>query len=83
MIFYREKCPDLFWLSALRCGTVWDCLVSDRGVLILQVTAYQVIQSSGATGKMPTQVQFKLSNPSDQAVSPCTSTETVLPEAEA
>ena len=34
----------------------------------LQVTAYQVIQNSGATGKMPTQVQFKISDPGDQAV---------------
>ena len=33
------------------------------------MTAYQVIQGSGATGKMPTQVQFKISNPSDQGVS--------------
>ncbi|CAK0787061.1 hypothetical protein CVIRNUC_010277 [Coccomyxa viridis] len=32
------------------------------------VTAYQVIQNSGATGKMPTQVQFKISDPGDQAI---------------
>ena len=37
--------------------------------MCLQVTAYQVIQNSGATGKMPTQVQFKISDPGDQAVS--------------
>lgn len=42
-----------------------------RGLqVLLQVTAYQVIQASGSTGKMPTQVQFKISNPADQAVSP-------------
>lgn len=35
----------------------------------MQVTAYQVIQAKGATGKMATQVQFKISNPSDQGVS--------------
>ena len=34
----------------------------------MQVTAYQVIQAKGATGKMSTQVQFKISNPSDQSV---------------
>ena len=34
----------------------------------MQVTAYQVIQAKGATGKIPTQVQFKISNPSDQGV---------------
>ncbi|CAL5229279.1 g12572 [Coccomyxa viridis] len=32
------------------------------------VTAYQVIQAKGATGKMSTQVQFKISNPSDQSI---------------
>lgn len=34
-----------------------------------KVTAYQVITNAGATGKMPTSVQFKISNPGDQAVS--------------
>ena len=33
-----------------------------------QVTAYQVIQSAGTTGHLPTTVQFNIANPSDQAV---------------
>lgn len=41
--------------------------------ICMQVTAYQVIQSSGATGKMPTQVQFKIADPSDQSVGICES----------
>ena len=44
-------------------------LGAQEGGACLQVTAYQVIQNSGATGKMPTQVQFKISDPGDQAVS--------------
>ena len=50
------------WARVQRLG-------SQEGGLCLQVTAYQVIQNSGATGKMPTQVQFKIADPSDQAVS--------------
>ena len=47
--------------------------------ICMQVTAYQVIQSSGSTGKMPTQVQFKIANPSDQSVGPFESCAHCLP----
>ena len=56
------------WTASL-CRAGVQHLRAQEGVTCLQVTAYQVIQNSGATGKMPTQVQFKISDPGDQAVS--------------
>ena len=63
---------------ALLCRAGVQHLGAQEGGACLQVTAYQVIQNSGATGKMPTQVQFKISDPSDQAVSAHTEHRTIL-----
>ena len=50
-----------------------------RFVWVGKVTAFQVITDAGATGKMPTSVQFKISNPGDQAVSLSCVTTSILP----
>ena len=46
-----------------------DNLLPSMRRVLLQVTAYQVITANGQLGDFPTDVQFAIVNPSDQAVS--------------
>lgn len=56
-------CSGVYVLWGESSGDPWH-------VARAQVTAYQVIQNAGATGKMPTSVQFKITDSGgDQSVS--------------